>query len=188
MSSSRKSADAAGKKSSQKQPSKRIIVTTTVLVICVMAVLTSGLWGNTNAANWAKGFFVEDGKVMDGTLELEGVESTENVPEGEVRFYINKNVVFENPYTQGSIIIQNPEKCGFILQFRFYVVDEFGQGSLVYISDKIKPGQYIKGDKLDSRLFEGTYNGTYTVFAYSPDNPDKVVGETSGFLKIMVEN
>lgn len=170
------------------QPSKKIVVITAALVVCVIAGLTSGLWGDTAAANWAKGMFVEDGQVVDGTLKLDDVEAISDVPEGEVRFYINKNVVFDNTYAKGSIIIQNPSQCGFVLQFRYYVVDEFGKGDLVYTSDKIKPGQYLNGDKLDARLFEGKYDGTYTVLAYSPNDTDTIVGETSGFLTIIVEN
>ena len=189
MNGSRKSADAGAKPKSEKnQPSKKIVVITAVLVVCAIVGLTSGLWGDTAAANWAKGIFVEDGKVVDGTLDLKGVESIGTIPDGEVRFYINKNIVFDNTYAKGSIIIQNPSQSSFILQFRFYVVDEFGKGDLVYTSDKIKPGQYLNGDKLDSRLFEGKYDGTYTVLAYSPDAPNTIVGETSGFLTIIVEN
>lgn len=190
MSGSRKSADAAVKtKEKSGKPSKRIIIITAMLMVCVVAVMTSGLWSNTTAANWAKGLFVEGGKVVDGTLDLEGVEAIKDVPKGEVRFYINKNIVFKNAYSQGSIIIQNPEQCEFVLQFKFYTVDEFGKGTLVYTSDKIKPGQYIEGDKLDARLFEGTYDGTYTVLAYLPNTPGgEPIGSTSGYLKIIVEN
>lgn len=155
------------------------------LFSAVVSIVVTANSGNNTAANFIKGAFIADGEVMDGTLEIEGVEPIDDVPEGEVRYFINKNVVFQNTYTRGDIILQNPEKCGYILEFKFYLADG-SSNKPIYTSEKLEPGQYISEDKLDRAIKSGKNDCTYTVTAYSLDDPEKAEGELSGFLTITV--
>ncbi len=175
-------------KAAKWRPDKNIAILI-VLLVCAVIVVSTGFFGGSNAVNWAKGLFVDKGAVMNGTLKVDGVEPIDDVPKGEVRFYINKNVVFENTYAKGNIVLQNPEKCEYILEFRFYYkTSEDGAGTLMYKSPMLKPGQYLSGDKLSIALDEGTYDCTYTVRAYPVDAPDELYGETSGYLTTTIKN
>ncbi|MCR5485359.1 MAG: hypothetical protein K6F09_07170 [Clostridiales bacterium] len=162
------------------------IIAIVLFIGCIIAAISNFL-SLERAKNWAKNVFVPNGEVMNGTLDIDGIEQITDVPKGEVKFFINKRVIFENSYARGNIIIQNPEKCEYILEFRFYLLDS-GKGEPIFTSDKIAPGQYLSGDKLNTYLKKGSYKCSYVARAYSIETPDKPAGETSGFLDIIIEN
>lgn len=166
----------------------RKILLLSVAVLMFSAVVSFLLTANTSdrrAAQIVRGVFEGRGRVENGLLEIEGVEPVEDVPEGEVRYYINKKVVFPNGYEQGDIVLQNPSACGYVLQFRFYLADG-SSSEPIYTSPGIRPGQYLNGDKLGQRLPSGRYDCTYTVTAYDVDNDTVESGTVSGFLQIEV--
>lgn len=177
----------------KKETKKRALSTKKIIMLSVAVFLFSAVvslvitanYGNGTAANFIKGAFTADGEVMDGTLEIEGVAPIDDVPKGEIRYFINKNVVFQNTYARGDIILQNPEKCGYALEFKFYLADG-SSNKPIYTSEKLKPGQYISENKLDRAIKSGQNECTYTVTAYSLEDEDKVEGELSGFLTVTV--
>ncbi len=131
-----------------------------------------------------QGAFVPRGKISTGSLPIsEGYNEVKNVPKGQVRYRINKSVVFENRYGQGDIMLENPETCEFNLVFSFYTKND---SKLIYTSPMLKPGEYIFKDKLQKRLKQGDYECTYKVIAYTADKVR--VGETGGFLTISIES
>ncbi len=177
--------DGTGKKSAMS--TKKIIMLSVAVFLfsAVVSLIITANSGNNTAANIIKGAFTAGGEVVDGTLSIEGVEPVDDVPEGEIRYFINKNVVFENAYTRGDIILQNPEKCAYALQFRFYLADG-SSNKPFYTSEILNPGQYINEDKLDRAIEKGKNECTYTVTAYSLDGENTVEGELSGFLNVTV--
>ncbi len=166
---------------------KKIIMLSVAVFLfsAVVSLIVTANSGNNTAANFIKGAFTADGEVMDGTLTIDGVEPIDDVPKGEIRYYINKNIVFQNTYARGDIILQNPEKCGYILEFKFYLADG-SSNKPIYTSEKLKPGQYINEDKLDRAIKSGQNECTYTVTAYSLEDDSVAEGEYSGFLTITV--
>ncbi len=128
-----------------------------LLVVFVVAVecFTPGvMWLLTPKA---KG---EEGK-------LPGYEQIENVPEGEIRFLINDNVVFKNDGKKGSFMFQNPESCQYSIQFAVYEIIGDGETeNLIYTSPMLAPGQFVAEDKLPKKLGKGTYDCVYYARAY----------------------
>lgn len=167
-------------------PRKILLLSVAVLLFsAIVSILLTSNSSDNRAVQFIRSAFEGRGVVENGTLEIEGVEPIEDVPEGEVRYYINKNVVFPNGYELGDVVLQNPQACGYILQFRFYLADG-SSSEPVYTSPMLRPGQFLNGDKLSRYLPYGKYDCTYTVTAYDVNSNDGASGMISGFLQIEV--
>ena len=120
------------------------------------------------------------GKVSNGILT--GVETDAHitsVPEGEIRYLINKRIMFENSYSLGSVMLENPESCQYDIKFVIYKDD----GEMIYTSPMIKPGQCLEKDKLSTVVKAGEYNCSYSAQAYQ--NGD-LKGEVTGVVTVTV--
>ena len=166
---------------------KKILYLAVALLLfsAIVSILITAKDGSSRASHFIRGAFEEDGVVENGTLEVEGVEPIEDVPDGEIRYYINKKMVFPHGYARGDVLLQNPGACGYVLQFRFYLAD--GSSNYpIYTSPKLRPGQFIDGDKLDRYLHVGKYDCTYSVTAYDLADETTECGSLSGFLQIQI--
>lgn len=145
-----------------------ILLTAIVLVEC----LTPGLiW-----------FLTPKAKAETGLLE--GVSHIGDVPQGEIRFLINDNVVFENDGKKGSFKFENPEACEYTLQFFVYEIIGDGETeNLIYTSPMIEPGQFVSEDKLPKKLDKGSYPCVYYARAYLDG---KYQGERHGKMTVSV--
>lgn len=167
-------------------PHKVALLSVAVLLFsAIVSILLTANVSDNRAVQFIRGAFEGRGVVENGTLDIEGVEPIGDIPDGEVRYYINKEIVFPNGYAQGDVVLQNPAACDYVLQFRFYLADG-SSSDPVYISPKIRPGQYLNGDKLTRYTAGGRYDCTYTVTAYDPSDTKVECGTISGFLKIEV--
>ncbi|NLP49030.1 MAG: hypothetical protein GX345_08860 [Clostridiales bacterium] len=163
--------------------SKKLLNLLIALVLCLALMLSGFALAKLGFFDMVQGVFTARGKVSTGSLPIsEGYDDVKNVPKGEVRYRINKNIVFESRYGSGDIMLENPESCEFNLVFSFYTKSDSKQ---IYKSPMIKPGEYIYRDKLQKWLKQGEYECTYKVVAYTADKVR--VGETGGFLHISVE-
>ena len=120
------------------------------------------------------------GEVCDGVLP--GVDESSHiseVPEGEIRYLINKKVSFETPYSLGNVMLENPQSCEYDL--RFFIFDS--NGLLIYESPELKPGQYIEKDKLTTVVAAGEYNCAYSARAYQQG---ELMGEVTGLLTVTI--
>lgn len=129
--------------------------------------------------------FLPAAQAIDGTLSVstENNDDLSNIPKGEVRYRINKNITFANSYSKGDIMLENPKACEYDLKFVFHLKTT---SENIYTSELIKPGQFISVDKLNKKLPQGEYECIYVAKAYS-NNGDKLEGETVGNLKITIE-
>ncbi len=127
------------------------------------------------------------GKARDGVLtEVADTAHIDAVPEGEIRYLINNNVVFPDDSRRGTLMFENPAACAFTLQFVIYTAaSENGRENVLYTSPKLEPGQCLSGDKLAKRLPQGTYPCVYVARAYQDG---KYMGERSGDLTLTVQN
>ena len=108
-------------------------------VLCVVAL--------TGSAPRIRLSLAGGGKVSNGILA--GVEADAHitsVPEGEIRYLINKRIMFENSYSLGNVMLENPESCQYDIKFVIYNDD----GEMIYTSPMIKPGQCLEKDKLST--------------------------------------
>ena len=90
-------------------------------VLCVVAL--------TGSAPRIRLSLAGGGKVSNGILT--GVEADAHitsVPEGEIRYLINKRIMFENSYSLGNVMLENPESCQYDIKFVIYL-------SLIHISE-----------------------------------------------------
>lgn len=141
-------------------------------VLCVVAL--------TGSAPRIRLSLASGGKVSNGILA--GVEADAHitsVPEGEIRYLINKRIMFENSYSLGNVMLENPESCQYDIKFVIYKDD----GEMIYTSPMIKPGQCLEKDKLSTVVKAGEYNCSYSAQAYQ--NGD-LKGEVTGVVTVTV--
>lgn len=141
-------------------------------VLCVVAL--------TDSAPRIRLSLAGGGKVSNGILT--GVEADahiKSVPEGEIRYLINKRIMFENSYSLGNVMLENPESCQYDIKFVIYKDD----GEMIYTSPMIKPGQCLEKDKLSTVVKAGEYNCSYSAQAYQ--NGD-LKGEVTGVVTVTV--
>ena len=141
-------------------------------VLCVVAL--------TGSAPRIRLSLAGGGKVSNGILT--GVEADAHitsVPEGEIRYLINKRIMFENSYSLGNVMLENPESCQYDIKFVIYKDD----GKMIYTSPMIKPGQCLEKDKLSTVVKAGEYNCSYSAQAYQ--NGD-LKGEVTGVVTVTV--
>lgn len=120
------------------------------------------------------------GKVCDGLLPglPEDGHITE-VPQGELRYLINKRIIFEDRYARGSVMLENPESCEYDIRFVICKDD----GEMIYTSPLIAPGQYLEKDKLSVVVAPGEYNCSYSAQAYLDG---ELQGEVTGIVTVVV--
>lgn len=151
---------------------------------CIVLLFLAAALAKFGVFDRAAGLFIPGGTVVDGTLPIAGgVGETDNIPKGEIKFRINKKITFENGYTKGDIMLENPKACKYSISFTFYLKPD---SEIAYTSPIIKPGQYLNGDKLDNKLSKGKYECVYTAFAY--DAAGNPAGTTQGNLTITVKD
>lgn len=164
-------------KMSDKKPKIKLWI---IVAVSVVAILLSVV-ALTQALPGIRLSLAQGGQVSDGVLAGvdEGLHITE-VPEGEIRYLINKKIVFESPYSLGDVMLENPESCEYDLQFVIYNA----QGEMLYTSPMIRPGQCLEKDKLSTLVKEGEYKCSYSAQAYKDD---VLQGEVNGVVTISVK-
>ncbi len=159
-------------KSKSKKSIAFVVVAVIAVALCVIAV--------TGSAPGIRLSLSKGGEVTDGILS--GVEADTHitsVPEGEIRYLINKRIIFENSYSLGSVMLENPESCRYDIKFVIYKDD----GEMIYTSPMIKPGQCLEKDKLSAVVKAGEYNCSYSAQAYQNG---ELKGEVTGVVTVTV--
>lgn len=142
------------------------------IVLCAVAV--------TGRAPQIRLSLASGGKVSDGLLP--GVDSDAHitsVPDGEIRYLINKRIVFEDKYSLGNVMLENPESCKYDIKFIIYR----DNGEMIYSSPMIKPGQCLEKDKLSVVTPSGEYACSYSAQAYFDG---KLQGEVTGVVTVVI--
>lgn len=166
------------KKSSRKKKIALLITAAAAVLLAAVIVIqlvTPGiLWVITPKA-----------RAKDGIIEsVDGLEHIKDVPEGEIRYLINNNVVLKKDSLKGDFMFENPEACEYTLQFSVYeIVGDGGEENLIYTSPMIAPGQFVYCDKTDKALKKGEYSCVYFVRAYLDG---EYAGEQSGDMTVTV--
>ena len=159
---------------------KAKVKTAIVIAISVVAIVLSVVT-LIQVVPAARLKLADGGTVCDGVLpDVEESLHITEVPEGEIRYLINKQMVFDGPYSLGDVMLENPEACGYDLQFVIYNT----QGEMIYTSPLIKAGQYLQKDKLSAVLRSGVYNCSYSALAYKNG---ELMGEVNGIVNVTVK-
>lgn len=161
---------------------KKLNKTKVIIIIAVsLAAIVLSALALTQSVPEIRLVLAQGGEVSDGVLA--GVDESlhvSEVPEGEIRYLINKKIVFESPYSQGDVMLENPESCEYDLQFVIYNA----QGEMLYTSPMIKPGQCLEKDKLSTVVSQGEYKCSYSAQAYKND---VMQGEVTGVVTVSVK-
>ena len=158
---------------------KIIIISAAAAFICVAALLAELL---TPGILWC---VTPRGRVKNSLLEeIPEQDHISSVPDGEIRYLVNNNVVFNFSGGRGNLMFENPESCKYNLVFTIYeIVGDGEEENVIYTSPVIKPGQSLSGDKLIKRIPAGEYACMYSVQAYSGE---KYAGERTGSMTVTV--
>lgn len=149
-----------------------VILAVIAVVLCVIAL--------TRSAPRIRLSLASGGKVTDGILEEIAPDAhITSVPEGEIRYLINKRIMFEDSYSLGSVMLENPGSCQYDLKFVIYK----DNGEMIYTSPLIKPGQCLEKDKLSAVVKSGEYNCSYSAQAYQNG---ELKGEVTGVVTVAV--
>lgn len=153
---------------------------TVLLVIAIAVAVTLTALALTGEMNDIRLAVVRHGDVINSTLpSVSESERITDIPHGEIRFLINKNITFNNPFSLGNVMIENPEISKYDLEIIIYSSD----AEELYRSPVLKPGQSIVSDKLSTYVKSGNYNCNYAAKAYSDGS---YIGETSGSVRLSI--
>lgn len=140
------------------QASIMLMASCVVMAIAIFALNALGFF------HMIAGFTIPRGAVKYGVINEKNQITT--IPEGEIRYRLNTDVIFDNLYCRGSIMLENPKASEYDLEFAFYLpknqVDPF------YQSPRLAPGECLLNDKLTNRinLKRGEYTCICVVSAY----------------------
>ena len=157
---------------------KRSVRKILIAVFALITLLTAAV-AITGQAPRIRLSLAKNGQVCDGILP-DVKEHIKKVPEGEIRYLINKNMVFESAYSQGNVMLENPESCEYDLKFIVYD----SEGKAIYISPVLKPGQYLETDKLMEVVKPGVYECSYSAEALKEG---KSAGQVTGLITVTVK-
>lgn len=158
--------------------SKKSKIKTGLIVLLAVITVVSVVIAVTGKASSVRLSLAKCGEVCDGVLPNVG-EHISEVPKGEIRYLINKNMYFEDTYSQGTVMLENPESCEYDIKFNIYSPD----GALIYTSPTIKPGQYLEKDKLAAVVKSGEYTCSYSAQAYQNGTLE---GQVTGIVTVTV--
>ena len=158
------------------QASIMLAASCAVLAIAVFALNSLGFF------HMIAGFTIPRGTVKQGVIYEEN--QITSIPEGEIRYRLNTDVVFDNLYCRGSIMLENPEVSQYDLEFAFYLPKN--QVDPIYHSPRLSPGECLLNDKLTDRLNlkRGNFTCICVVSAY--DASGKFCGENRCTVKLKI--
>lgn len=171
----------------KKKRGKKSLLLLLFLMISIAAGVGWWWYQNNRMDSTTKYWF--DKMAQDGTLEGKTPQEMQGmlnsiVEEGMFTVSINSRAVFEDGRSEGSLGIEN------IPQNRYYcrvILRRDDDGSSLYESDGLKPGQYIDKIKLKQVLPPGTYPCTVQVIATDPESLGDI-GQVQVQVEVVVLN
>ena len=157
-------------------------------LLLIVAVIGGWWWMSSRTMDTTTRYWF-DKLAQDGTLEGKTPQEVQGllnavVEEGMFNVSINARAVFPDGKSEGSLGIEN------IPQNRYYcrvILKRDDDGSVLYESKGLKPGQYIDKVKLKKNLSAGEYPCTAQIVATDPESLDDV-GQVQVKIQIIVVN
>ncbi len=155
-----------------------IMLSASCLLLVVAAVALSSL----GFFHMIGGWFIPRGSVTQGVISEKG--QITSLDGKDIVYRINSDVVFENTFSQGTIMLENPKVSNYDLQFSFYLPQN--RMDPIYESPVLSPGECILSDKLTDtmRVKKGFFTCQCIVSAY--DKQGNYKGKNSCTVKIEI--
>lgn len=164
-----------------------------ILLLLLLLLITAGVgglfwWKKTHQVDATTKYWF-DKMAQDGTLvgktpqEIQGVLDA-IVEEGMFNVSINARAVFDDGKSEGSLGMEN------IPENRYYArvtLLNDSDGSVLYESKGIKPGQYIDKIRLKKNLAPGQYPCTARIIATDPESLEDI-GQVQVKIDVIVVN
>ena len=154
--------------STEKKPNKKVRQAAIMLsASCLLLVIATVALSSLGFFHMIGGWFIPRGTVQVGVISEKG--QIESLDGKEIVYRVNSDVVFENTYTQGTIMLENPKVSEHSLQFSFYLPNN--RVDPIYESPMLNPGECLLSDKLTDtmRVKKGNYTCLCIVSAYDAD-------------------
>lgn len=169
---------------------KKKIIWIVVLVILILAAgFGSFLWLRRTRVMDTTTKYWFDKMAQDGTLEGKTPQEIQGmldaiVEEGMFHVSINARAVFQDSESEGSLGMENIAKNRYYARVTLLKDDD---GSVLYESRGIKPGQYIDKIKLGKNLAAGEYPCTAKIVATDPQTLEDI-GQVRVKVTVIVVN
>lgn len=149
---------------------------------CVLLVIATVALSSLGFFHMIGGWFVPRGEVRVGVITEEN--QIASLGNKDIVYRVNNNVVFDHPFTQGTIMLENPAVSKHSLQFSIYLPQNIYDP--IYESPTLKPGECLLSDKLTNVLpvKKGNYTCLCIVNAY--DAQGNYCGKDTCTIKITI--
>ncbi len=167
---------------------KTIVLALILLLLAALGIGGYLFWKRTQAVDDTTKYWF-DKMAQDGTLEgktpqeIQGVLNS-IVEEGMFNVSINARAVFEDGKSEGSLGMENIPENRYYARVTLLKDDD---GTVLYESKGIKPGQFIDKIKLKSDLDPGEYECTAKIIATDPTTLEDI-GQVRVKVKVIVIN
>lgn len=165
----------------------------TLLLLLLLLLLAVGIgviiWWNTRPKMDDMTQYWFDKYAQDGTLTDKSPEDIQSILDqivegGMVNVSMNGEVVFEDGTSEGALGVENIKENQFFVRV---ILTNDADGSVLYESQGIKPGQYIDKIKLNKDLPAGEYPCTVTEIITDPDTLEDI-NQIKVAVKVIVKN
>lgn len=165
----------------------------TLLLLLLLLLLAVGIgviiWWNSRPKMDDMTQYWFDKYAQDGTLTDKSPEDIQSILDqivegGMVNVSMNGVVVFEDGTSEGSLGVENIKENQFYVRV---ILTNDADGSVLYESQGIKPGQYIDKIKLNQDLPAGEYQCTVTEVITDPDTLQDI-NQIKVAVKLIVQN
>lgn len=161
-----------------------------VLILLLLAILIGvGVWFLTRPKMDDTTQYWFDKAAQGGSLagktpqELQGMLD-KIMEDGMVNVAVNAVVIFEDGTSEGSLGVENSAENQYYMRVLLTKDDD---GTVLYESKGIKPGQYIDKIKLNKPLPAGEYACTATEIMTDPDSLEDI-GKVNVKVTVLVKN
>ena len=153
-----------------------LVILLAILLAALLAYLTPASVDTGADADWAP--VVEEGR-------LPGYEDSPVNNDGRYFYYqLCKEVTFNKPTAPGNVLIENTTGNTCDMQVEYQLADD---GTVIYTSPMLKPGQHLLEDKLSAELEEGSYDVVAKIYVYDQETGD-IKDDFSENITVVVKN
>lgn len=175
------------RRSAHRRRAKRPLVL--LLILLLLAALGGWWWWNHNQKMDDTTKYWFDKMAQTGSLEGKTPQEVQGllnaiVEEGMFNVSINARAVFQDGKSEGSLGIENVPENRYYCRVKLLRDDD---GTVLYESQGLKPGQYIDKIKLKKNLPAGEYPCTAQIVATDPESLDDI-GQVQVKVTVIVVN